>query len=410
MHYKTIRVEGFDLQKLLSQCLSAGISVWNIQIRGDLDMVLRLDDADWHRFLKLTKNRYRVTVITEKGIKPFIKKAFRKKSSIAGLILFVLLLYYQSTFVSEIRVYGYERLTEREILENLEQAGLYTGCSKSVDLDRIEIEMFKKIPDLRWIGIRFRGNLAEVTIVEGTEIIPEVNKDQPCHIVAAKEGYIEKSVARQGKEAVSKGDFVHVGDLLISGILPIEDKTYSRGTDVALERYVHAEGEVFARTVYRFIRYQEKDKLIKSETGRKVPGFVLSIGNLHINTTDLLWPYDSSIYEVKEVLDILWPVPVRFAIHSQKEVELKYEKKDEESIEKQAKLHMREAIKDNIPDSAQILNNSLKFSQEENIIKVTIMIEALEDIGTEKAFVPAATNQIKEITGGGTVSIGESAN
>jgi len=79
MHYKTIRVEGFDLQKLLSQCLSAGISVWNIQIRGDLDMVLRLDDADWHRFLKLTKNRYRVTVITEKGIKPFIKKAFRKK-------------------------------------------------------------------------------------------------------------------------------------------------------------------------------------------------------------------------------------------------------------------------------------------------------------------------------------------
>jgi len=34
----------------------------------------------------------------------------------------------------------------------------------------------------------------------------------------------------------------------------------------------------------------------------------------------------------------------------------------------------------------------------------------LEDIGTEKAFVPAATNQIKEITGGGTVSIGESAN
>lgn len=391
MHYITIRVEGFDLQKLLSQCLNKGIDLWNIKIAGDLEMTMRMDASDWDRFLKLARNRYRVTVISEKGFKPLFRRIITKKRTLVGAALFVLLLYYQSSFISEIRVYGYEKLTEREILENLESASLYAGCSKSVDLDKIEIQMFRNIEELSWIGIKLKGNLAEVTVVEGTTPVEEVDKSKPCHIIASKDGYIQKTIARQGKEAVSQGDFVHAGDLLISGILPIEDKTYSKDPDTVLERYVHAEGEIYAKTVYRFIRYQEKEELRKEKTGRRMPGLSLRIGNFFFNSANHIYPYDKSVYEEKRVFGFLRPVPVEFSYNCQWEVELRKIIRDEEAVTKRAKQQLREAIRENIPDSAQILNNSLKFSQEENIIRVIMMVEALEEIGRKQFFDPAAT-------------------
>lgn len=408
MHYKTIRVEGFDLHRLLTLCLKERIALSNIRIRGDLEMTMRLAATDWQRFLKLTGNRYRITVMAEKGVKPLLKRVFRKKSILIGVALFVLLVYYQSCFVSEIRVYGFERLTEREIRENLKLAGLYEGCSKSIDLNQVEIKMFRQIADISWIGITLKGNLAEVTVIEGTEPITAVDVNQPCHIVATKEGYIVKSIAREGKELVTQGDFVNVGDVLISGILPIEDKTYRQDPGKATERYVHAKGEVYAKIVYRYTYYQEKEELKKEKTGKNIPGFSLTIGNFTFNTARIFWPYDSAIYEERLVFDFLRPIPIRFGINRQSEVELSKQLRSQQSIEKRGKQQIREAMKENIPESAQILNKSLKFYAEENIMMVIIMIDALEEIGEEQTFIPADKGKPVEAPEEGTVPIGES--
>lgn len=48
----------------------------------------------------------------------------------------------------------------------------------------------------------------------------------------------------------------------------------------------------------------------------------------------------------------------------------------------------------------------MKFSAEENIIKVIIMVEAIEQIGAEKAFLPGDANANKE----GIDALGEPAN
>ncbi|MDD2215461.1 MAG: sporulation protein YqfD [Eubacteriales bacterium] len=397
MHKIIIRVEGFDLQKLLSLCLEEGIPLWNIRILGDLEITMGLEAADWQRFLKVAGNRYRVTIISEKGLKPLLRRILSKKSTLIGVTIFALLLYYQSCFVSEIRIYGYERLTEREIRESLANAGLYEGCSKSVDLDLVEIEMFRHLEDISWVGIEYRGNLAEVRLVEGTESIATPDLDQPCHIVAAKEGYIEKIIAREGKEAVSQGEFVNVGDVLISGILQIEDKTYSSDPENPMNRYVHARGEAFAKTVYRFIYYQEKEKLLKQRTGRSIPGFSLSIGEYAFNSADFLWPYDSAIYEEKIFFNFLRPIPIQLGINRQYEVDLIKRVRDDQAIEEQGKQQARIAIKENLPESVQIINKSLKFSPEENIIRVTIMIEALEDIG-KKQGIKEGTDRIGKYT------------
>ena len=85
MHKITIRVEGFDLQKLLSLCLEEGIPLWNIRILGDLEITMALEATDWQRFLKVAGNRYRVTIISEKGLKPLLRRILSKKSTLVGV-------------------------------------------------------------------------------------------------------------------------------------------------------------------------------------------------------------------------------------------------------------------------------------------------------------------------------------
>lgn len=64
------------------------------------------------------------------------------------------------------------------------------------------------------------------------------------------------------------------------------------------------------------------------------------------------------------------------------EVSKKQKSKDE--LQKEANRLARNIIAEKVPQNAQILNKSLKFSPRENIIGVNIMLETLEEIGEKK--------------------------
>lgn len=396
MDYKEIGVEGFEIHKLLSRCLKEKIQLRNIRILSDKEFVATISYNDWGEFCRITKNTYYVYIINEKGIKQIAYRFSGNRWALFGIVLFLLLVVLQTGFISEIRIYGYEKLTETEVLESLEEAGLYIGGRRPEDLDRLKIEMYKNLDNISWVGITIRGGLAEVTLAEGTRVYEKVEEDQPCHIVAAKEGYVEKTIAREGKEAVKKGDFVNVGDLLISGIIEIEDKTYKKDSEGIEYRYVHSDGEVFAKTVHRFVCYQEAYIIEKDKTGRWIPGLKIGVGKKNFNTANIFTPYGLSEYKEKKIIDILWPFQVNVALNKVYEVEINKRKRTKEEMESLGNLRAREYIKNNLSKSTQILNKGLNFSPEENIIKVIILIEALEEIGKKEKFLPTDNEELGE--------------
>lgn len=401
-----LRIEGFEQQKLLSACLKQKILVREVRFENEISMTLLISNLDLERLKKTAGSKYRITVLKEKGAKPTLRRMFARKSTIVGLILFAALMFYQNSFVSEIQIYGYEHLQESEIRQALEAAGLYEGASKKVNLNTVEATMYTSLDNLSWIGIKYIGNMAEVTLVEGSEAEKKPLETQPANVTAKKEGYIEKVVPRQGLQAVEKGTYVKPGDVVISGLLPIYDTTYQRGE--GLSRAVHAEGEVWARVLYRFQYYQDRYELIKKETGRHFYGVSLQFGDFHWDSSDLFWPYDSAVREDRKIVKLVRPLPIKLSVTRLSEVELYKRERTKPEIEKLAKAQSREAAKENIPEKAQIINNSLKFSDKENIIEVTIMLHALEEIGKEESFDYTPTGPgIEEGTGGST-AFGES--
>lgn len=382
-----IRVEGFEQEKLLTECIRRGIPIQDIHSLSDIEMTLTLMEWDYKEFLRIAKNRYQITVIRESGYKPAFKKAFGKKSTVVGLIIFAFLLYYQSTFVSEIRILGYEKFTETEIRASLREAGLYEGCSKGVDLKKVKLQIYQDLDNIAWIGVKYIGNLAEVTIAEGTATPKPVDKSRPCHIVADKEGYVERTIAREGVVAALPGTYVKPGDILISGIVPLKSTAYGTPVVDITERYVHSAGEVYARVPYRLFYYQEKYRFLKEPTGRSISGLRLEIGGLRLNTAKLFYTYENSVYQEKEVVQLIRPIPITVGFVRIDEVEVTREERSSTEIQKLANRQLRQAVKEKIPENSQILNKSLKFSTGENIIGVTILLETLEKIGEEKEIV-----------------------
>src|SRR5690606_2294206 len=153
--------------------------------------------------------------------------------------------------------------------------GLYEGCSKNVDLKQVKLHIYQNLDNITWIGVKYIGNLAEVTIVEGTVTPKPLDISKPCDIVADKEGFVEEIIARDGKAVSLPGTFVKPGDVLISGIIPLKSTAYGTPEVTLTERYVHAAGEVYARVPHRYVYYQEKYLDVKEPTGNKIYGFRL---------------------------------------------------------------------------------------------------------------------------------------
>ena len=383
-HSIIIKIEGFDRQKLLTECVKRGIIIKDIRSVSEIETIITLMKWDYEQFLRLAKNKYKITVLKESGYRPFIRKTFFKKSTIIGLLLFALILFYQGTFVSEIQISGYRSYSEAEIRDNLREAGLYEGCSKNVDLENVKLHIYKELDNIAWIGVRYMGNLAEVTIAEGTITPKLVDKSKPCHVIAKKEGYVENTIAREGRIAAEPGTYVKQGDVLISGIIPIASTAYGTPASGMTERYVHAYGEVYAKVPYRLFCYQEKYNYIKSPTGNHIFGIRFELGGLKINTAKSFYKYSNSAYTEKEILNIIRPIPLTLGLAKVEEVEVSKKEKSNEELKKEANRLARNIISEKVPENAQILNKSLSFSSGENIIGVNIMLETLEEIGEKR--------------------------
>jgi similar to stage IV sporulation protein len=383
-----IKVEGFNPEGLLTECLSRGITMKDIRITNDLELFLTLMMQDFERFRMITKNKYQITIIKESGYWPAARRLFRNKGTVAGLVIFALLLYYQSTFVSEIRISGYEKYTETQIRNSLKDAGLYEGCSKRTDLSEVKLHIYRELDNIAWIGVKYTGNLSDISIVEGSETpAPTVDQSKPSSIIADKEGYVEKTIAREGLPAALPGTYVKPGDVLITGIVPLRNTAYGTPEAGLTERYVHADGEVYLRVPYRLTYYQNRYKDITNPTGKRIFGLRVVFGDLKIDTAKYQYTYDNSVRSEKNLFHLIRPIPLSASLVQIKEVEVERQERSKAEITKAANIQMRQAIKEKIPENAQILNKSLKFSPEENIIGVVIMLETLEKIGREKEIV-----------------------
>ena len=339
-HQKKIKIEGFGLHKLISECLRYKIQIRDLHFISDIEAEMLIKASDFGKLRKLAKSRFRITVVSESGYIPFLFGLKARKAMLAGMAIFFVLLYYQSTFVSEIRIYGYQSISESEIRSALREVGFTEGAKKLTtkeEVNKVKLHLFEKLGNISWVGITYDGKLAEVTIVEGGEEASEMeDTETACNIIADKSGYVVELLPMRGVRAVSDGAFVAPGDILISGIVPITSSAYGTSASAITEMYVHAKGEVKLRVPY-FIEFKILQGIVDSRQSHDLVSASYKDG-------------ESEYDFVKRISD----------------------------------KELRKYIKENMDETVQITNKHLNFTVKGNIIEVGMLVETLEETGTEQ--------------------------
>lgn len=380
-HYRTIKIEGFQLDRLIGKCMKQGIQMRNIVFISDLELTLTIRSGDFKMLKKMAKSAYKITVLKEGGYRHSFRNMWKRKLTIAGLILCAAFLYYQSLFIVEIRINGYEKIDEPSLRQTIAQAGLYEGCRKGFDPGKVKIKLYEEYDEIAWAGIRVEGNLATVSIAEGARPVKtKVAKKKPCNIVADKDGYVSKIIPIEGLRAAEDGQYVKKGDVLITGTIPLRNVAY--GTDSAgeTETYVHAEGQVEAKIPIRLNFYAERRERMKTPTGNRVWG--LSV-NGH-NMAKALNPYETSRIKTVNLVNLVRPFRLKIDAVSIEEVTLSEKEVKNKDLKKYINARIRQYAKENLPNKAEITNKSLNFSREKNIITVGVTLETLQQIGIEE--------------------------
>lgn len=383
-HYRKIRIEGFQLDKLIDKCIKNRIQLRRVTFISDLEITLLVSSKDFNKLKKLAKSTYKITILEDGGYKHVMREIWRRKITIIGVLLFAAFFYYQSLFIVEIQIDGFEKIGERQLRQTLAETGLYEGCKKDIDISKIKIKLYEEYNEISWVGIDFTGNLAKVKIAEGAKPVKtKVEKKKPCDIVADKAGYIYKIIPVEGLRAVKDKAYVKKGDVLITGTVPLRNVAYGTDSENETETYVHAEGTVEAKIPERLNFYAERYKRIKTGTGQKIWG--LSI-NGH-NFAKAINPFEVSTVKTKNLINIVKPFRLKIDMVTVEKAELSQKEVKNEELRKTVNAAVRQYVKENLPQKAQILNKSLNFSREKNIITIGVTLETLQQIGMEKEIV-----------------------
>ncbi|WP_425057564.1 hypothetical protein SCACP_20800 [Sporomusa carbonis] len=384
-----IRISGLMPERFINLCIAEQILLWGIT-KKDEYLIAWIGLDDYFRIRPLVvRSRTKVKAIAHFGLPFAVKRIKRRKMLVAGGVLFIILLNILSSYVWFVDITGLKNISEEEIKAIASQYGLKPGAVKdNVNIKSIEREILLNVPQAAWVGINFTGTRAVIEVVEKT--VPKQEDKAPAHIIARKDGVITEIIALAGQPAVKNDDTVKKGDLLIKGVRPEPVPTVNEGQPPVIDaprEFIRAKGIIKARVWYEGYAEAELTRTIATRTGNRQMSVVLKIGNREIT----LKPMPTQLFQEFQTEIIHKQLPlwrnsgfiVESSITIYHETNLSQLDKSFEEARDEAQSKAMQMVQNTIPETAQILsrNYELLKTPEQNLVRVKINVETIEDIG-----------------------------
>lgn len=275
----SVSVRTDDSGGFLRDCMSRGIPVKNFRATDGCHVFeIFAPYFLLMRKLGLTKGRS-FRILSRKGFIRYLRPLCCRASFFVGGIFCGAFLLVMSRFVWEIDVVS-EGVDNRALLFSLSSMGLDVGVpSGDIDNELIKNLALLEYDRLSWLAVNVSGCRAVVSYSLKREPPPPESDDRPCDIVASKPGVIKLLNCYKGTASAVRGQTVLPGELLISSKVLLSDRVLGETREV----YVHARGEVWARTWYDITAYSPSEVRFKTSGDKIKRKVYLKIGERRIN-------------------------------------------------------------------------------------------------------------------------------
>jgi len=243
--YRKISLEAEALKDAINVFLYNGISV---KTYGNYFLIR---EKDFPKISNLLSGKISYSASEPRGFFGFLKRNRTRYGVFFGIFFSLFLCLFLNSRVWDVRIEGSLSGNEKKIEEELSELGFGVGAAwRKVDKSRIEAEMLQSSENVSWININQRGSVAYVSVIDKISYEGQEEKEGYANIVASRDGIIEEISVESGYAVVKPGQTVKKGDLLISGVIPLENGggfCYAKG--VVLARYSDEISQIINKTV-----------------------------------------------------------------------------------------------------------------------------------------------------------------
>lgn len=367
----TIEIQSLIPEKFVNLMWKNGVQIRNIKKKSITTMTMEISLKDYEKIEDVAKRtKTKVIILDRRGFAFFLMRIKRRGTFVAGIVLFIGIIYYLSTFIWSIEIISDQNLSPYEIRQQLNSYGIKPGINKSnINVYDIEEKLIKNNADIMWVKARIEGAKLKISTAERQSPPKIVLESTPCNIVARRDGEVIRIYTQAGTPVVKKGELIRKGQLLVKGEQGREGETYS----------VHALGDVFCRTFYEESKEIKINEVKRERTGNTSQNIYMEIKGKKfylIKSNNKFDKYDK-IEENK------------FFIKREEYYEVK-----ETIIEREAKkviddtgneLYLK--ICSNLDKSVKIIDKIVNYEQGETY-KVRVLVVAEENVAIEEQIEP----------------------
>lgn len=377
--YVILSLWGQNKEKFLDAVIKNGVKPQYVKRRGD-KLLIKLGLKDFFG-LRGVNARCCIHIEQKKGLPFLLKRLKKRKLFIAGGCVFLLMFALGSQFIWDIQYEGAEDCDMESLTRAVRLAGLYEGMPKCRIKSGYEMKniILNNAEDICWAWVYVKGT--RVTVSVRKSIIPPqiFDKNVPCDIIAARSGIIKRVIPYNGRAVAVENQAVAPGDTLISGQYEFENEPGYQ---------VHASGIVEAYTEHKKSGVYKQNYCYKKYTGRKRRFVTVKLFKWEVPLyfTEKTRLDECAFSEADYDLSVMGHYTgVGIRVKTATEYTLIKEPISYELTVELARRDLEEQIAGELLSGAEKLSGEC-FSEkiDEETVRVTVVMNFIEKIGTEK--------------------------
>ena len=366
---------GNSPERFLNIANRRGLAVFNVNHEGGRVFAF-CSDAEFRMLSDAAaKSGTNLEVISHYGLSYTLRNYRNRIGFVSGFAVFCLMLWALSFFVWSVETVNLPEQYAVSISDILYDAGIRVGVlSSTIDGNMLEFELEEKLPQFDMIKVSCMGCNARVQFSVSKPIRRQIEKNEPCDLIASESGQIVSVTASQGIPFVAEGDIVVPGDVLVSGVFS------AQGENISM---VHSVGKVTALVERTFSESVSSRQIVTEPTGRII----------HINRI-MAFGIEIPLFGTlpKGVYSRTYSeYPLRFfgfdfpiVLRSEQWHELCYTEKEfsmEECVE-QAEAKLDKKLRKN--DGSKVVSIQRKVNETNSGVRVTRYVTLLKEITEER--------------------------
>ncbi len=386
-----VEVTGAFPERFVNLCAQHGVAFWALEWPDATTLRLQAAGSERRRLEQFARRvMCEITIQRREGLPYFLAGFRRRYALLVGLALSLCVVGVLSRFVLTVEVSGNRTIPTAAILEEMKRLGVRPGAyGPAINENQVCNEALLRLKELAWISVNLHGTRAEVLVKERDPKPEIVDEGIPTHVVADASGIITHMEVLSGQPRFQEGDTVVAGEIVISGVIDLEEPLYSPIDMGTLT--VHAAGRVYARTWRTLSAVIPLEASVKEYTGAQTDRWSLLILGQRVqfyknggisyerydkiktnHTLTLPGARTMPLTLVRERIREYQPAPA--AIDPEAAEQLLCSRL-EQRLKERARLH-----------EGQVLNTDFTAVRNEGLLTVTLTAECSEQIGKTVEF------------------------